>query len=41
MPLHGNFRDVFDLSNKLCSSSPEQDEMMAGLDGVFKGRMSS
>lgn len=30
-----------DLTNKFCPSSPEQDGMMAGLEGVSKGRMSS
>lgn len=30
-----------DLINKLCPSSPEQDGMMTGLEGVSKGRMSS
>ena len=40
MPLQGNFRDVCDLTDKLCSLSPEQDAMMAGSDGVFKGRVS-
>ena len=30
-----------DLTNKLCPLSSEQDEMMAGSEGVSKGRMSS